>query len=119
MQEVVRRCDYLIGTKGNPCGERLPEDKPTPFTYDLVEYEADLCEKHRVDYAKAMTPFVTIARPVRTRAGTAVRKAMKGKKGAFTTKDVREWLQAQGRDVAPSGRLPEAVLKEYERAQKS
>jgi hypothetical protein len=44
---------------------------------------------------------------------------MKGKKGAFTTKDVREWLQAQGRDVAPSGRLPEAVLKEYERAQKS
>lgn len=114
MEEVVRRCDYLIGTKGNRCSERLPDDEPTPFNYDRVEYEADLCEKHKADYVKVMAPFVAVARPIRTRSGTAVRKAMKGKGDRpFTTADVRKWLQDQGKEVAPSGRLPESVMKEF------
>ena len=35
----------------------------------------------------------------------------------YTSKDVRNWLRAQGRTVHPVGRLPNSLLREYERAQ--
>lgn len=118
MQEVVRKCDHLIGTKGNRCGQRVPDDEPTRATFDGVGYEADLCEKHKEDYRKAIASFLHIAEPTTARAGNAMRKAMRGKKGAFTTKDVREWAKAQGRDVPPSGRLPGAMIEEYKQSQR-
>jgi len=118
MQEVVRRCDRLIGTKGNRCGERVPNDEPTRFVIDGVGYEADLCEKHHEDFNRAVASFLHIAEPTTARAGNAMRKAMRGKKGAFTTKDVREWAAAQGRDVPASGRLPNAMIEEYKQSQR-
>lgn len=118
MQEVVRRCDRSIGTKGNRCGERVPNDEPTSFGYRGVTYELDLCEKHQSDLDGVLEPFLHMAEPTTTKNSGAVRRAMRGKKGAFTTKDVREWLQAQGRDVAPSGRLPNSLIEEYKESQK-
>lgn len=118
MQEVVRRCDKLIGTKGNRCGERVPDDSPTLFSFQGVAYSSDLCEKHQSELEAVLAPFLTTAEPTTTKSGHAVRKAMRGKKGAFTTKDVREWLTANGREVAGSGRLPNALIEEYKEAQK-
>lgn len=116
MQEVVHKCDRKIGTKGNRCGQRVPNDEPTRFSFNGVEYEVDLCEKHQADLADALDPYISAGEPTTTRTGTAIRRAMRGKKGAFTTKDVREWLQAQGRDVPPSGRLANALIEEYKEA---
>lgn len=118
MEEVVRRCDRLIGTKGKRCEERIPDDEPTNFTFRDVGYKADLCAKHQEDFEKAISSFLHIAEPTTARAGTAMRKAMRGKKGAFTTKEVREWAQAQGRDVSSSGRLPNAMIEEFRQAQR-
>lgn len=118
-EEIVRKCDREIGKKGNRCGQRVPEDKPYPFTVEGVNYEADLCERHQRELADCLAPFVAISRPVSSRTGTAVRKALKGKSGVFTTKDVRNWLREQGREVAPSGRLPNELIQEYVAAHQS
>lgn len=119
MEEVVRRCDRLIGTKGKRCLERIPDDTPTSFTYEGVTYKADLCAKHQADFLRSIEDFLHIAEPVSARNGGAIRKAMRGKKSGdpYTTKDVREWLKAQGRsDIPPSGRLPKSAFEEYEAA---
>ena len=121
MQEVVHRCDRPVGKSGNPCGERVPDDKPTRFCLDDEEYEADLCERHRNDLDKALSVYIEMARrPARTttpKKSTAVRTVLRGKKGTFTQRDVREWLKQQGRDVASSGRLPNEFIEEYKQAQ--
>lgn len=112
-EEIVRKCDKPIGKKGNKCGERVPDDTPYTYTLEGVNYEADLCERHIGDLRGCMAPFVAVSRPVSSRSGTTVRKALRGKQGVFTTKDVRNWLREQGRDVAPSGRLPNELIEEY------
>ena len=116
MEVRSRLCDQLIGTKGKRCGEPVPNDEPTSFTLDGVGYEGDLCGAHKEDFKKAIEKFLAISEPTTTRAGNAIRKAMKGKSGAFTTKEVREWALAQGRDVSISGRVPNSLIEEYKDA---
>lgn len=121
MEETVRKCDAPVGRKGNHCGEHVPDGKPFLFTVGGVEYAADLCDKHREAFRDAISVYVEVAHPVRTRNGAAVRAAIKGGKAGvvFTTKDVRTWLQAQGRDVPGSGRLSNALIEEYKAAHMS
>jgi hypothetical protein len=59
---------------------------------------------------------VSVAHKAQRREGTSVREALQGKKGAFTTKDVRNWLKEQNREVPETGRLPNEVIREYQEA---
>ena len=112
MQEVIHRCDYPV--RGAQCGDAVPDNKPTTFALEAVSYEMDLCAKHKEQFESALKPYLTIAEPLKARAGKAVRQALKGRGGAtFTTKDVRRWLQEQGREVSPTGRIPNAQIEEY------
>lgn len=88
------------------------------FTFKDVGYKADLCAKHQQDFENAISSFLHLAEPTTARVGTAMRKAMRGQKGSFTTKEVRDWALAQGRDVAPSGRLPNALIEDFKQAQR-
>ena len=96
--DIVRKtCDYP--KRGNHCGQPVPDNLSTEFALAPDSYAADLCEEHRQALAKALGPFVEVAR--RSRAIAAVntrgRKVLRGKGGkTFTTKDVRQWLIEQG-----------------------
>lgn len=95
------------------CGDLV--DKPTRYTVDGETREADLCPpKHKPLLLQALEPFNAIATPVESSDTGRVRAAVRGKKGPFTTKQVRDWAQAMGKPVADSGRLPNSLLKEYE-----
>jgi len=115
MQEIIRRCDREV--KGQPCGERVPDDAPTTFVVNSVAYEMDICAQHYQEFFDALEPYLHIAAPTKARAGKAVRQVLRSKKGPFTTKDVRKWLQEQGKDVSPTGRIPNALIEEYKAAQ--
>lgn len=112
MEEVIRRCDFKIGTKGRVCGETVPDNEPTPINGD---YSADLCGRHREGYNAAVAPYLDVAVKVSTtRKGHHVRRSLSGRSGQpFTTADVREWMRSQGREVSDSGRLPNDVIEEY------
>lgn len=99
-----------------PCGERVPGDTPQIFGLGPKQYEGDLCEKHAGDLHNCLAPFIAVAHENRSRTSQNVRASLKGKKGEFTTKDVRKWLEEQGREVAPSGRLPNELIEEYRTA---
>ena len=113
MQEIIRRCDMPVKKRGDsaPCGDPGEERS---FALDSAAYTADLCDRHHKELSDSMAPFIAVGTP--SRSGQAIRGALKGKKGAFTTKEVRRWLESQGRDVAPSGRLPNELIEEYKAA---
>lgn len=117
MQEVIRRCDMPVkrGRDTAPHGEVVPDELPTQFSLEGISYAGDFCEGHRQELRNCLAPFISASTQT-TSASGPVRRTLKGKKGGFTTKDVRAWMQDQGRDVAPSGRLPNEVIEEYRAA---
>lgn len=115
-QEIIRRCDKV--TKDKVCGELVADGNPTSFMINAVSYEMDLCERHYAEFTAALEPYMHVAQPTKAKQGSTVRKALKGKTGTFTTKDVRKWLVEQGRDVSPTGRIPNSLIDEYKAAQK-
>jgi hypothetical protein len=117
MQEILMRCDMPLKKRGElvPCGEEVTNAEPTLFSLGTSAYKAELCDVHREKLEDSLASFIQIAEQVRVNP-SQVRRAVKGKKGTFTTKDVRKWLEEQGREVAPSGRLPNELIEEYRTA---
>lgn len=113
-----RFCDLKVkrGRKEVACGEPVPNDEPTALTLGTTRYLMDLCEEHQQELGEAVGPFISVAHDAQQRRGTQVRKAIQGKSGAFTTKDVRQWLMEQGREVPPTGRLSNDLIREYQDA---
>jgi phage terminase Nu1 subunit (DNA packaging protein) len=117
---VMKKCDFRVTRKREKvaCGQDVPDNEATPITVGTTRYLMDLCQEHIDHMHEVLEPFTSIASDTQKRTGTQVRRAIKGKRGAFTTADVRKWLQEQGRDVSHTGRLPEDLLREFEDAHK-
>ncbi|MFF1701216.1 histone-like nucleoid-structuring protein Lsr2 [Streptomyces sp. NPDC058252] len=116
MADVVKKaCDVKIrrGSKKVACGKDVPNNEPTSVTIGTTKYVMDLCEEHQGALMSALEPYTSVASDVLQRRGNVVRKAIQGKRGAFTTKDVRNWLKQQGREVTETGRLPNDLIQEY------
>lgn len=115
MRSETLTCDLPIGRKNiRPCGETVEDAKPTVFVIEGIEYEAHLCPPHKEGFIDAVGPYLAIASPTVQRSSGKVRKALRGRHGTpFTTREVREWARAQGREVPTAGRLPEPLMEEY------
>lgn len=117
MADVVRKlCDFKLskGRKHVPCGQPVTDSEPTAMTLEMTRYLMDLCDEHKQLLRATVEPFTSVSHDTSLRRGTHVRKAIQTKGGqAFTSRDVRKWLQEQGRDVSGVGRLPQDVIDEY------
>lgn len=108
----TRKCDF--SKDGKDCSETVAADaEKLKFSRGRLMYELDLCTRHTEAFDKALEPFTSSVDPVSARIGKAAVKVVKGKSGTFTTKDVRIWLQQQGREIGPTGRIPKAFVEEY------
>ncbi|MFJ6508697.1 histone-like nucleoid-structuring protein Lsr2 [Streptomyces sp. NPDC091879] len=117
---VMKKCDFKV-TRNRAkasCGQDVPNNEATPVTVGTTRFLMDLCQEHIDKMHAALEPFTSVAHDAQKRTGTQVRKAIRGKRGAFTTADVRKWLQEQGREVSSTGRLPGDLIREYEDAHK-
>jgi hypothetical protein len=119
-ERVSKFCDIKVkkGRTEAACGKPVPDDEATPVTVGTTRYLMDLCQEHQDKLNDVLLPFISVAHDAQKRTGTQVRKALRGKRGAFTTADVRKWLTEQGREVSHTGRLPEDLIREYEDAHK-
>lgn len=113
--EVIRRrlCDFP--KDGAHCGDAV-EAAAQEFTLNGVQYSLDLCPKHYTAFDKAITPFVDGVDPIAKKIGKAATRAVRDKTGTFKVKDVRLWLQGQGREIGPTGRIPGVLVEEYKAA---
>jgi hypothetical protein len=87
------------------------------FSFDGVDYTIDLSKKNAAAMAKALKPYLDAATKVTRRASRARRAG--SSRAAGPRKDlaaVREWARGQGLEVSDRGRVPAAVVEQYDAA---
>ena len=87
------------------------------FSFDGVDYTIDLSKKNAAAMAKALKPYLDAATKVSGRGNRARRT--KPSRAAGPRKDlaaVREWARGQGLEVSDRGRVPAAVVEQYDAA---
>jgi hypothetical protein len=87
------------------------------FSFDGVDYTIDLSKKNAAAMAKAFKPYLEAATKV---SGRSTRSRRTGNaRASVPRKDlaaVREWARGQGIDVSDRGRIPAAVIEQYDAA---
>jgi hypothetical protein len=92
-------------------------DETVSFSLDGVAYEIDLSSKNAGKLRDSLASYVASARRVGGRASRG--KAPKpGRAGSARTAEIREWARSSGLDVSERGRIPAAIVEQYEAAQK-
>lgn len=114
MQKVqVLLIDDLDGGEAN---------ETVAFALGPDDYEIDLNGDHAAMLRESLAPFVAAGRPVRSapvkRKGTAPavsRPRNKVERGAYLIA-VRQWAKQTGKQINNRGRVPTAIVAEYEAA---
>ena len=82
------------------------------FGLDGTSYEIDLSASHAGDLRAALQPFVDRARRADGTGSRRVRSASAGERNA----EIRAWAAERGYKLNERGRIPAAVVADYERA---
>ena len=117
--EVSILCDMPTGKTG-VCGNKV-DSETTKFSVNGRNFEIDLCDTHLEKFEEALGDFVLAGNEVKVskESKAKVRRVIQSRPGTFTTKDVRDWLASEGREVSERGRLPKTVIEEYQAANAS
>ena len=83
------------------------------FGFAGQSYEIDLAKKNLEMFKKGLQPFIDSGRRV-GRQGTG--RAPRGKASRKDSSAIRAWAAGQGLAVSERGRIPAAVVAEYEAA---
>jgi hypothetical protein len=81
------------------------------FAVDGTTYEIELNKKNEAKMLKAMAPWVSAARKVSPARQTRRRTTKKQDNQA-----IRQWASENGVEVSATGRVPKAVVEQYEAA---
>ncbi|MFE4457695.1 Lsr2 family protein [Nocardia tengchongensis] len=97
--------------------EKVSEAELIGFSVRGVDYEFDLSAASAKQFDDALAPFIKAAREVPRK------KAARGsKKPARVRSDepalIRKWAKVHGHEVSPRGRIDDAIVAAYRRAQK-
>ena len=84
------------------------------FGLDGVTYEIDLSKAHAEDLREALSPYVTAGRRTGGRRKSRADVATVG--GKADRAAIREWARKNGHNVGDRGRIPAAVVQEYNAA---
>jgi hypothetical protein len=87
------------------------------FSFDGVDYTIDLSKKNAAAMAKALKPYLDAATKVSGRGNRAGRTRTSRATGPRQDLSaVREWARGQGLTVSDRGRVPAAVVEQYDAA---
>ena len=92
-------------------GEEAPDASTVSFAHDGVSYEIDLTPANAEKLSDALAPFIAAGR----RVGGRARAARSSGSGSDAAK-VREWAFGQGLEVPARGRIPSAIVEQYQAA---
>jgi Lsr2 len=101
---VVTITDDIDGTAGA---------ETVTFSIDGQVYEIDLGSKNLGKFRKGLQPFIDSGRRVR-RSGPA--RSARTRTSRNNSSDIRAWATEQGLAVSERGRIPAAVVAQYESA---
>jgi hypothetical protein len=87
------------------------------FSFDGIDYTIDLSKKNAAAMAKALKPYLDAATKVSGRSTRSRRTASSRTSGPRKNlAAIREWARGQGIEVSDRGRIPAAVIEQYDAA---
>lgn len=84
------------------------------FGLDGTNYEIDLNGNNAAKLRDALDPFVEAARRVPAKRTPRKTGGSRGQSDRERTQQIREWAKANGKSVNERGRIPAAIVAEYE-----
>ncbi len=88
-------------------------EETVSFSFDGTAYEIDVCAKHAKELHDKVSPFVDHAR--KASGGGGRRRRARGGPGRERSSEIRAWAK-QGYKVNERGRIPAAIVTEYDAA---
>ena len=85
------------------------------FAYEGKTYEIDLNKRNAKKFDETIKPWITAARRVTARSGTARKSATTGSDPAYLAQ-VRAWAKENGHPVSARGRIAQQTLDAFKAA---
>ena len=102
---VTQITDDLDGSKGAD---------EVRFAFNGVDYAIDLSKKNRAALEKVLKPYIDAGTKVPARGRATRRSSAAASKGRRDLSEVRAWAKEQGIGLSDRGRVPAAVLEQYD-----
>jgi hypothetical protein len=93
-----------------------PAIETVAYSLDGQAYEIDLNDKNAEGLRKAMAKYVTHSRKIKQKVTTRTIPVQKRTQLGPDPKAVRAWAGSAGVDLPARGRIPAAVLEQFEAA---
>jgi len=84
------------------------------FAFDGTAYEIDVCSTHAKDLRDKFGKYVEHSRRVAGSGGGGRRRRSRSGPGRERSSEIRAWAKQRGHKVSERGRIPAAIIAEYE-----
>lgn len=105
---IIEITDDLDGSK---------DAEEVTFSYRGTDYTIDLGKKNLAAFDKALRPYIEAATKV-SKGSARARRPGASRSANRDLAAVREWAKGAGVSISERGRIPKAVLEQYEAAQR-
>ncbi len=93
-------------------------EESVSFGVDGTSYEIDLSANNASKLRDALAPFVEVARKAPQKTASRGKKQQRSAPSRERSAEIRAWAKAAGKQVNERGRIPAAIVAEYEAAQR-
>ena len=84
------------------------------FAFDGTAYEIDVCAAHAKELRETFGPYTEHARRASGAAAGGRRRRTRSGPGRERSSEIRAWAKQRGYKVSERGRIPAAIIAEYE-----
>ena len=90
-------------------------EETVPFAFEGTAYEIDVCAQHAKELRDKVSPFIDHARRA-SGGGGGRRRRSRGGPSRERSAEIRSWAKQRGYKVNERGRIPAAIVQEYDAA---
>jgi Lsr2 len=84
------------------------------FAFDGTAYEIDVCAAHAKELREKFGQYTERARRASSAAAAGRRRRTRSGPGRERSSEIRAWAKQRGHKVSERGRIPAAIIAEYE-----
>jgi hypothetical protein len=99
-----------------PHDGEIAGNETVSFAFDGTSYEIDVCSAHAKELQDSFGPYAENGRRIGAAAGGRRRGRTRSGPARERSSEIRAWARQRGHKVSERGRIPAAIIQEYEAA---
>jgi Lsr2 len=97
-----------------PHNQETEGSETVSFSFDGTSYEIDVCADHGADLRGKFSEYAEHARRASGGGSGGRRRRARSGPGRERSSEIRSWAKQHGHKVSERGRIPAAIIAEYE-----